>query len=95
MSENAEAEFGVFIEDLAFWHIITEVRGHKILILQDFTQQRAHLLPTGRARLALEDGVTCSGELLKGICHTYASHAMDVLEAISLHQDEPRYGTMQ
>ncbi len=44
MSQNAEAEFRVLVEDLAFGHLVAEMGGDESIVLQCLLDQRADLL---------------------------------------------------
>ena len=80
MGQDAETEFRVLVEDLALRHVIPEVCGHEGFILQDFLEERAHLLPTAGARVGFEDTMTRNGELLKCMSHAYTFYRMQVNE---------------
>jgi hypothetical protein len=79
LSEDAEAKLGVFIEDLALRHIVAEVGGDEVVVLQHLLQERAYLLPSGRARVGCEDAMTVGSELLERVSHEYASFPMSFL----------------
>jgi hypothetical protein len=69
VAEDAEAEFGVLVEDLSLGDAIVEMGGHKILVLEDLLDERADLLAALDPRILRQDPMTFAGELLERIAH--------------------------
>ena len=65
VGQDAEAKLGVFIENLTLWHMIAEVGGDEVVVLQHFLQERTYLLPPGRARVSFQDAMAVGSELLE------------------------------
>jgi hypothetical protein len=90
VGEDAEAKLRVFIEDLALRHIVAEVGGDEVIVLQHVLQQRADLLPAGGSWVGLQGIVTGGGELLERVGHDHASSAMSVLIPLTPPSPEGR-----
>src|SRR5262249_43676231 len=71
--QDAEAKFRVLVENVALGHMVVQVCTDEGFILQDITQQCAHLLPATGARVGFENPMTRSGKLLKSLSHAYTS----------------------
>jgi hypothetical protein len=69
MAEDAEPEFRILVEDLPLGHVVVEMSGDKILVLQHVLDERADLLATVDPGIFRQDAVTLSGELLESISH--------------------------
>jgi hypothetical protein len=69
VGKDAEAQLGIFIENLALRHIVSEVSGDEVVVLQDFLQKRAYLLPPGGTRIGFEDAMTVGSKLLERVGH--------------------------
>jgi len=69
MAEDAESEFRILVEDLTLGHVVVEMSGDEILVLQHVLDERADLLATVDPGIFRQDAVTLSGELLESISH--------------------------
>jgi hypothetical protein len=69
VGEDAEAERGIFVEDLALGHVVAEMAGDERAVLQHILDDAADLLTAGRPRITLEKTMTLRGELLEGQAH--------------------------
>src|SRR5918996_409288 len=77
VGEDAEAERGILVEDLALGHVVAEVARDERLVPQHLLDDADHLLAPVGSRVAGEDLTTLGGELLEGPGHgvTSAGHA--------------------
>jgi hypothetical protein len=75
MAEDAESEFRIFVEDLPLGHVVVQMSGDKILVLQHVLDERADLLTTFDPGIFRQDAMTLSGKLLESISHQTTSSA--------------------
>src|SRR5579875_2234491 len=69
MAEDAEAEFGILVQNLALGHLVAEIGVDEIVVLQHVLDQRAHPLAPFDARILLEDPAAFRRKLLERISH--------------------------
>src|ERR1051326_8657363 len=72
--EDAEAELGIFEEDLALRHVVADVLRDERIVLQHVLDDVADSLPSGRARLGLDRIVHFLGEPLQCVAHLRPPH---------------------
>jgi hypothetical protein len=89
VTQNAETEFGILIEDLTFGYIVTKVSGDKSIVFQDILDQRANLLAALSARIGGQYAVTFSGKLIECVAH-YATSLIR-MPVTSLFRDRAAY----
>jgi hypothetical protein len=73
MAEDAEPEVRILVEDLPLGHVIMEMSGDKVLVLQHVLDERADLLTTFDPGIFRQNAVTLSGKLLESISHQTTS----------------------
>jgi hypothetical protein len=73
MTENAEPEFRILVEDLPFGHIVTEVSCDERIVLEDVLDERTDLLAALDARILRQHAVTLSGKLFESVAHHQTS----------------------
>ena len=78
VSENAEAEPRVFVEDLALGHVVSDVLGDERVVLENLLEDLGHLLPARGSRVLRESLLTSGRELLQG-----PAHRVDLLDVSS------------
>jgi hypothetical protein len=69
VSQDAEAELRIFVEDLAFGDLVADVRGDERLVRENVLDDRAHFLATGGAGIVRERALTGGRELLESPAH--------------------------
>ena len=60
MTENAKAEFGIFVQNLALGHIVGKRARDEYLVFERIAQQLADFLAPRRAGILIQDTVTVS-----------------------------------
>jgi hypothetical protein len=73
VAENAETELRILVEDLPLGHVIVEMRGDEILVLQHILNERADLFAALDPRIFRQDAVTLTGKPLESIAHQNTS----------------------
>ena len=91
--ENAEAEIGILVQDLALGRVVRKVRSDEILVLQRFLQQRADLAAAGRIVLRLEYVAATRREVLERLGHVFSPlWVADYFTAPAPQIRHPRHG---
>ena len=67
--EDAEAELGVLVKDVAFRRPVVQACLDEAFIQQGSLEMRAELAPPGRPGILPEDVAALACELLKSGCH--------------------------
>jgi hypothetical protein len=67
--EDAEAELGVLVKDVAFRRLVVQTGIDEAFIQQGSLEMRAELAPPGRPGILPEDVVALACELLKSGCY--------------------------
>src|SRR6267378_2251213 len=67
--EDAEAELGVLVKDVAFRRLLVQAGLDEAFVQQGSLEARAELAPPGRPGILPEDVVALACELLKSGCH--------------------------
>src|SRR2546422_6030433 len=67
--EDAEAELGVLVKDVAFRRLVVQACLDEAFIQQGSLEMRAELAPPGRPGILPEDVAALACELLKSGCH--------------------------
>src|SRR5262249_1527395 len=73
MGEDAEAELGILVENLALRHVVAHVLGDERLVLEDLLDDLADLLASGRSRPFRERALAGGAELLASPAHDVTS----------------------
>jgi hypothetical protein len=73
VTENAEPEFRILVEDLAFRHAVVEMSFDEVFVLQDVLHERANLLPALDTLILRQDTMTFAGKLIERIAHPTTS----------------------
>ena len=69
VGEDAESQLRILVQDLALGPVVAEVGGDERLVLEDFLQQRAHLLPPRAGGVFGEDAMTGGRESFERVAH--------------------------
>src|SRR5262249_31550558 len=78
VGEDAEAELGIFVEDLALGHVVADVPGDEGVVFENVLDDLADFLAAGGARICGESLLTGSRELLQS-----PAHCVDLLRVFS------------
>jgi hypothetical protein len=73
MTENAKAEFGIFVQNLALGYIVGKRARDEYLVFERIAQQFADFLAPRRAWILIQDTVTVSGKLFERMHHRWSS----------------------
>src|SRR5262245_66572896 len=81
MGEDAEAELGIFVQDLALRHVVAQMLLEERFVHQHFLDDRGNFLAPSRPGVFLEDAVHGVGELFEVVSHGLTSSSFDTLFA--------------
>src|SRR5258706_6773651 len=73
--EDAEAELGILVQDMAFRRGVAHARLDEFAIAQGLLEERADFLPAGRARVGREEVVAVAREAFEVHLHLPIRHA--------------------
>jgi hypothetical protein len=74
VGQNAETEFGIFIDDMALGAVIAQMGRHEALILEDVLQEFAHLLAPRRTWFGFEKAMALGGKRFESMGHNHFSY---------------------
>src|SRR5262245_11242228 len=92
VTDDAEAELGIFIENLPFGYVIAQISGDKRLVTADLADQIAHPFAPCRSGIRSKNAVTLRCELLDGIRHDRSPRGSRSLTAALLRAARTRSG---
>ena len=69
VTDNAEAQLRIFVEDLSRGHVVTQIGGDKSRVTADLAEQRSHLFASSQSGIGGKDAMTLGCKLVERVWH--------------------------
>jgi hypothetical protein len=88
VTDNAETQLMVFVENLSRGHVVSQIGGDKSRVTADLAEQRSHLFASSQSGIGGKDAMTLGCKLVERVWHGRFSQVSDG-DTARLHKDRP------
>ena len=88
VTDNAETQLRIFVEDLSNGHVVTQIRGDKRLVTADLAEKRSYPFASFQSGIGGKDAMTFGCKLVERARHSRFPYVSD-RDTVRPHTDRP------